>query len=280
VQPSATFSVVGVGARLCGENFETVLSGVDSKRETEIVFRDEAGNELAWTFARGARFFALSFDPPCVELRTRDAAGRRSPSTTLCGEQIARTVTARVADARVAGDSGSTAASNDASVARDARAPSTAHDASVVGSGAAPADVPEPSQDGCSPTRRPDTLTSLVLLALLGRRRKRPLPVLLACLFAAMRNGHHSDSQLQSYTSQRTERATGDRAQDAVGTALECAAGTALNTPGCGPNSMWEKGCYASCSAVGDDAGCARRLHLSGDLDQSLRSQTRRHVKL
>jgi hypothetical protein len=37
---------------------------------------------------------------------------------------------------------------------------------------------------------------------------------------------------------------------------LECAAGTALHTPGCGRNSTWDKGCYASCRAVGDDAGC------------------------
>jgi hypothetical protein len=38
----------------------------------------------------------------------------------------------------------------------------------------------------------------------------------------------------------------------------ECAAGTATLSPGCGASKpRWEKGCYASCSAVGNDTACA-----------------------
>jgi hypothetical protein len=37
----------------------------------------------------------------------------------------------------------------------------------------------------------------------------------------------------------------------------ECPTGTSLIVPGCAtPAPIWEKGCYASCSALGDDAVC------------------------
>jgi len=43
-----------------------------------------------------------------------------------------------------------------------------------------------------------------------------------------------------------------------VVTTAVCPAGAALLSPGCGtPKPTWEKGCYASCSAVGDNASCA-----------------------
>lgn len=42
-----------------------------------------------------------------------------------------------------------------------------------------------------------------------------------------------------------------------AGPASECPIGTALFTPGCDiPAPTWGKGCYASCSAVGDDSEC------------------------
>jgi hypothetical protein len=38
----------------------------------------------------------------------------------------------------------------------------------------------------------------------------------------------------------------------------KCAAGTEMVSPGCGAaKPTWEKGCYAPCKAVGNDAGCA-----------------------
>lgn len=41
-------------------------------------------------------------------------------------------------------------------------------------------------------------------------------------------------------------------------TPSECAVGTEMFSPGCGTSeSAWEKGCYTTCSAAGNDSGCA-----------------------
>ena len=45
---------------------------------------------------------------------------------------------------------------------------------------------------------------------------------------------------------------------DPLATSSGCPSATAMLSPGCGASKpTWEKGCYASCTAVGNDAGCA-----------------------
>lgn len=149
--PSAVLSVVYLEeSRGSCESLAHACAAVGDAY-TEIATR--LGDEpLSFTIVRGdvalASFAPERADPNlCVDLRTRDPAGRRSAAQTLCGEQLR-------ARAAVESDfDGLTPICKGGRFGGDAEA-------------SAPAD------DGCATSRKPDGGFVWVLLALLGARRR------------------------------------------------------------------------------------------------------------
>jgi hypothetical protein len=89
VPPTLTATLVTDGLRdSCSSGLGGCLDVGDV--EAEVTFLDQFGELLGWTLTRGAS--TIEVGPPaatvCVEARARDAAGRRSAATRVCGSEL------------------------------------------------------------------------------------------------------------------------------------------------------------------------------------------------